>query len=83
MVIYHADIDWQNLIGTQPPMVPQLNGLKYDKDSSLKTSQIFDNIPADESKSPKLAHKYKRQNIQGVRHDVLHEENLNYITDVA
>lgn len=64
-------------------MVPQLNSLNYDRDSSVPLSQIFDSSQAAMDKVPKLAHKYKRQSIEGVRHDVLHEENLNTLVDIA
>lgn len=76
-------ISWDNLTTMQPPMVPHLNKIEYKKDTSIPLTQIFDGVQVEGSNNRKLAHKYKRQNIEGVRYDLLHEENLNHLVEVA
>lgn len=63
-------------------MVPHLNRLEYKKENSIPLTVIFDGVN-ESSKNRKLAHKYKRQNIEGVRYDLLHEENLNHLVEIA
>lgn len=77
-----SGIDWDNLSTTQPPMVPHLNKIEYKKEASIPLCQIFEGSN-EQSKNRKLAHKYKRQNIEGIRYDLLHEENLGHLVDVA
>jgi hypothetical protein len=66
-------------------MVPKLNNLSYDKNASIPLDQIFE---ASQETWTQHAHsktgtKVKRKNIETVRHDVLHEENLNILVETA
>ena len=66
-------------------MVPKLNNLTYDKNSSIPLDQIFEPSieTANQHAQSKTGAKVKRKNIETVRHDVLHEENLNILVETA
>lgn len=64
-------------------MIPQLNSVRFSKNETIPLSQIIESYQPDLKTSAKLAHKYKRSQIETIRHDLLHEENLNYLCEVA
>ena len=63
-------------------MVPHLKKIEYKKEAAIPLNQIFEGHE-DTPKHRKLAHKYKRENIEGIRFDLLHEENLSYLVELA
>ena len=64
-------------------MVPHLNKIDYKKESSIHIHQVFEGVEIDSSKKKKIAHKYKKENIESTRYDLLHEENLNSIVEAS
>lgn len=79
---FFKDFDFANVFSADPPLVPKLNQLNYDKSITVPLTDIFeptDTLPSNNKMVPKL----KRKNIETVRHDVLHEENLNFVVDSA
>lgn len=81
---FFKGIDWDNIKSTNPPMVPKLNNMKYDKTAKIPLEDIFETSENQNSSNPnKLARKFKAKEIGNVRHDVLHEENLNHLVEVG
>lgn len=80
---HSSGINWENIRSSQPPMVPKLNRVGFSKEKRVALSQIFESTNPELKPVAKLAHKFKRTQMQGIRHELLHEENLNYICDIA
>lgn len=79
---FFEGLDWNNLQATVPPFVPKLNNLNYDKSNKIPLETIFE--PEEENTSNnKMVPKFKRKNIETVRTDVLHENNLNYAVETG
>lgn len=71
-------------------MIPTLNKLSYDRSASISLEQVFKEDPeemrenpTDHSSKGTAAPKLKRRKIETVRHDVLHEENLNSLVELV
>jgi serine/threonine protein kinase len=81
---FFKGFDFSSLFQGQPPMVPKLNKINYEKTSKISFDEIFELDDKQGHHQGNQAHntivkKIKRHNLEIVRFDILHEENFNLI----
>ncbi len=81
-------IDWKTIQYTNPPFEPELVNLNVDKSKTVPLEDIFDVIETPVTQaSPNHVQghntKINSKHIDNVRLDILHEENLNGLVEIA
>lgn len=75
-------VDWKNLHCTNPPFEPELVNLNCDQSKTVPLDEIFEKLDPTLATSPACP-KVKSRHIENVRLDILHEENLNGLVEIA
>jgi serine/threonine protein kinase len=80
---FFKGFDWSNLYQSAPPLIPDLKSLNHSKAANtVPIEEIFEiNELAKDQQGNKAAPKIKKKHLATVRHDILHEENLNCVVD--
>lgn len=80
---FFKELNWSNLYQSAPPMVPDLKTLNHSK--AAKTVPLEEIFEASELKTEQQGNKagprIRKKHLATVRHDILHEENLNCVVD--
>lgn len=82
---FFKEFDWSNLYQSAPPLVPDLKSLNHSKAAkTVPVEEIFETSEFQgEAQTNKAGPKIKKKHLASVRHDILHEENLNCVIDTV